>query len=155
MKPLNRFLALAAVLILAAAVALAVLNWAALSAVETWQLGFTEVQWPVGAMILLLAVAAFVPLAVAYLRNVIETMIDTRRMLRDVQRLQKLADLAEASRIDGLRELVDREFSRVHARLDTLRTGGPSTDVDPSQGAPLEAGAFGPGAVGLAPRARL
>ncbi|MEO8805981.1 MAG: LapA family protein [Burkholderiaceae bacterium] len=125
MKRLNTLLSLGTLLLLTAAAALAFLNWPALSAPATWQLGFAEVQAPVGAAFLLLAGVLFVPLVVAYLGHVIGTMIETRRTLLEVQRLQKLADQAEASRIDGLRDLIGQEFSRLHARLDALPTGEP------------------------------
>jgi membrane protein implicated in regulation of membrane protease activity len=61
MQRLNNLLTLGALLLLTAAVALAILNWPALSAAATWQLGFTEVQWPVCAVMLLLAAALFAP----------------------------------------------------------------------------------------------
>jgi len=128
MKQLNKLLTLAALLLLTAVAALAVLNWPALNAAATWQLGFTEVQWPLGVVILLLAALLFAPLMVSYLSHAIGTMIETRRMVADVQRLQKLADQAEASRIDGLRELISHEFNRLQARLDALPTGAPGTD---------------------------
>ncbi|MEO8056867.1 MAG: LapA family protein [Burkholderiales bacterium] len=130
MKRFNTLLVLVTLLLLTAVAALAVLNWPTLSAAATWQLGFTEVEWPVGTAFLLLAAVLFAPLAVAYLRHVIGTMIETRRMLIEVQRLQKLADQAEASRIEGLRELISREFGRVHARLDAL----PTAEADMSSG---------------------
>jgi len=147
MKRLNKLLALGTLLLLAAVVALAILNWPALTAEATWQLGFAEVRWPLGAAIVLLAAVLFAPLVVAYLRHLIGTMIETRRMLLEVQRLQKLADQAEASRIDGLRELIGREFGRLHARLDTPPTGGPGTDSGTSPGL----AAHGEGPAGEAP----
>jgi len=49
-------------------------------------------------------------------------------MVAEVQRLQKLADEAEASRIDGLRELINREFKLLQARLDSWPAGGQGED---------------------------
>lgn len=129
---MNRFknlLTLVALLLLSAVVALAILNWPALNAVVTWHLGFTEVQWPIGAAMLLLAAGLFVPLAMAHLRHVIGTIIDTRRMVADVRRLQKLADQAEASRIEALREYIGSEFGRLQARLDAWPIGGQGADA--------------------------
>jgi len=134
MKRLNGLLALGTLVLLTAVAALAILNWPALSATTTWQLGFAEAQWPVGGVVLLLAAVLFVPLLVAYLSHLIGTMIDTRRMLLEVQRLQKLADQAEASRIDGLRAHIDRGFERLHVRLDTLPTGVQGTAHDMAPG---------------------
>lgn len=127
MKPAHSVLALMTLLLLAAVTAAAVLNWPALATETTWHLGFADVQWPLGAAVLLLAAVLCAPLAAAYLGHVIGTMIDTRRLLQDLQRLQKLADQAEASRIDGLRDLIGREFNRLHARLDIMPTDGPGT----------------------------
>lgn len=134
MKYVNGLIALCTLLLLIAVAALAVLNEPALSAMVTWQLGFAEVEWSVGSVILLLTAALFTPLLVAYLRHRIGTMIGTRRMLLEVQRLQKLADQAEESRIDGLRAHIDREFERLHARLDRLPTGLPDTTLDIAPG---------------------
>ncbi len=122
MKQLHSLFTLLALLLLAAAAALTVMNWPALNTMASWQLGFTEVQLPVGAVILVLAALLFAPLVLAYLRLALGSLIDTRRMVADVQRLQTLADQAEASRIDGLRDFIGREFNRLQARLDSLPT---------------------------------
>jgi hypothetical protein len=107
---------LGALLLLALMAALVALNWAALTVMATWQLGFAEVQLPVGAALLLLVA----PLFVIYLFQRVGSLIGTRRLLREVQRLQKLADLAEASRIESLRALITHEFGRLHTRLDAV-----------------------------------
>jgi len=130
MKAYRGLLALGTLVLLSAAAALAILNGPALTAMATWQLGFAEVQLPVGGVILLLAAVLLVPLLLAYLGHLIGTMIDTRRMLLEVQRLQKLADQAEASRIDGLRGHIDLGFERLHARLDTLPSSVPGAADD-------------------------
>jgi hypothetical protein len=65
-KRISHLLALGTLLLTAVA-ALAVLNWPALSAAATWQLGFTEVRWPLGAVIPLRAAVLFAPLVVACL----------------------------------------------------------------------------------------
>lgn len=105
-----------ALLLLATVALLVVLNWPALMAMATWQLGFAEVQLPVGAAMLLLTT----PLLLIYLGQRIGSVIETRRLLHNVQRLQKLADQAEASRIEGLRELIAGEFGRLNRRIDAL-----------------------------------
>lgn len=108
--------AVLALLLLAGLAVLAALNWTALAALSTWQLGFAEVQLPVGVALLLLTT----PLFLIYLIQHIAGVIETRRLLRHVQRLQKLADQAEDSRIEALRELIAREFGRLNTRLDAL-----------------------------------
>lgn len=135
-----------ALLLLALMAVLAALNWPALTTLATWQLGFSEVQLPVGAAMLLLAA----PLFVIYLVQRVGSLIGTRRLLREVQRLQKLADLAEASRIESLRALITREFDRLHTRLDaaslTDNAQAPSAGMVVDAAAPGGPGGPGTGA---------
>jgi uncharacterized protein (DUF2267 family) len=72
--------------------------------------------------LLMLALAA-VPLAlffVAYLHQQISTLMETRGLLKEVQRAHDLADKAEASRVDGLRQLLTDQFRVINERLDSL-----------------------------------
>ena len=100
--------------------ALAALNWPTMTAPAPFNLVVTEVQVPLGLLILGLAAVPLALFFVAYLHQQISTLVETRRLLREVQRAHELADKAEASRVDGLRQLLSDEFRVINERLDGL-----------------------------------
>jgi hypothetical protein len=76
---------------------------------------------------------AALPLAlffVAGLHRQIGSLLETRRLLREVQRVHDLADNAEASRIDGLRQLMTEHFRALNERLDSLGAAQPACPVE-------------------------
>lgn len=98
--------------------ALAVLNWSTLMAPAPIDLVVAKIQAPLGVVMLGLAGVLAALFFIASLRNQIGSMIENRRLLKEIQRVQALADQAEASRIDGLREYLAGEFNRLDARLE-------------------------------------
>ena len=62
---------------------------------------------------------------VVTLRGQLGSLLESRRLLKDVQRLQGLADQAEASRIESLHQLIATEFRQLNERVSSLR---PSAD---------------------------
>lgn len=109
----------------------AIVNWAAFSAPTQLSLLVAQVQAPLGIIMLGICVllAAFF---LAYIAFQQMTMLaDTRRAAREVQTAHELADKAEASRYNELRQWLQAELDRlrtqgeqagqtVHARLDAL-----------------------------------
>ncbi len=63
---------------------------------------------------------------IATLRNQIGALLENRRLLKEVQRVQSLADAAEASRVAALQQLIEAEFRRLNERLDALRPAAAS-----------------------------
>lgn len=111
--------------------ALVVLNWPALLTTSPINLVVAEVHLPLG---LLMPALAAVPLAlflVAYLHQRIRTLMDTRDLLREVQRAHDLADKAEASRIEALRQSMNEQFRRINERLDRLGAAPPARATMP------------------------
>ncbi len=111
--------------------ALVVLNWPALLTTSPINLVVAEVHLPLG---LLMPALAAVPLAlflVAYLHQRIRTLMDTRDLLREVQRAHDLADKAEASRIDALRQSMNEQFRRINEHLDRLGAAPPARATMP------------------------
>lgn len=100
--------------------ALAALNWPTLLATSPINLVVTEVHLPLGLLMLALAAVPLALFFVVYLHQQISTLMETRSLLREVQRAHDLADKAEASRVDGLRQLLTDQFRVINERLDSL-----------------------------------
>ncbi len=98
-----------------------VLNWSVLMTTATLDFVVAQVQAPVG-VVMLGACAVLVALFfVAYLQNQISSLLETRRLLKEIQRVQELADKAEASRLENLQQLMATEFRLLHDRLGEAR----------------------------------
>lgn len=108
-------------------------NWSSLMAPAPLDLIVAQVQAPLGVVILSLAAALVALFGIAYLHHRIGTLIETRKQLKEVQRLQDLADKAEASRIENLHRLISTEFRLLNERLGPRAapaTAEPTTVVD-------------------------
>lgn len=96
------------------------LNWSVLAAPTALNLVATQVHAPVG-VILLAMTAVFVALfIVATLYSRIGTLLETRRLLKEVQQARDLAEQAEASRLENLHQLIATEFRLLNDRLGSL-----------------------------------
>jgi uncharacterized integral membrane protein len=87
------------------------LNWTALSAPAPINLLVTEVQGPLGLVILgfgAILIALFV-LLVLWLQTGV--LLESRRHSRELTTQRELADKAEASRFTELRQMLEREFA--------------------------------------------
>lgn len=124
MKQLTSLVAWTAAALVAA---LAALNWSTLMAPALVNLVIYEIQLPLGVVMLGLAGGVAALFFVAYLQQQISSLRETRRLLKEIQRVQDLADKAEASRIEGLQQMVAHEFKQLNGRLGPLldaRAGG-------------------------------
>lgn len=122
MKKLVTWMAWVSLVVVAA---LAALNWPALLVASRIDFLVTELTLPVGLLMLALAAVPLVLLFVAHLHQQIGTLLETRRLFREVQRAHELADKAEASRIEGLRQLMTDQFRVIQERLDSLGAAQP------------------------------
>jgi uncharacterized integral membrane protein len=102
--------------------ALAVLNWATLTAPAPLNLVIAQVQAPLGVVLLGVAAVMAGLFLIASLGNQIGSLMETRRLLKEIQRVQELADKAEVSRIEGLRRLIADEFHALNERMDSSGT---------------------------------
>ena len=93
-----------------------VLNWQAFIAPTTLSLVFTEVQAPLGLVMLVITglLAALFLLYVAYLQST--TLLESRRFARELQSQRQLADAAEASRFTELRTVLEERLRHLDAR---------------------------------------
>jgi len=130
MKRLSNLLAWGAVAIVAA---LAVLNWSTLMASAPLDLVVAQIQAPLGVVMLGLAAVLVALFFVATMRNQIGSLLETRRLLQEIQRVQNLADKAEASRIENLHQLIATEFRLLNERLNERPNAAPQPlDLDPT-----------------------
>jgi uncharacterized membrane protein len=129
MKKLTTWLAWVTVGLVAV---LAALNWPTMIATAPLNLVVTEVHLPLGLLMLALAAVPLALFFVAYLHQQITALVETRRLLREVQRAHELADTAEASRVEGLRQLLAQEFRVINERLDSLGAALPASIATPT-----------------------
>ena len=97
-----------AIIVLAIA-ALAALNWPALSAISTVELGVTTVQAPLGVIMLGLTVLLGVFFIAYVLSLQTSVLLETRRHTKELQAQRELADKAEASRFTELRNFLEAQ----------------------------------------------
>jgi hypothetical protein len=133
MKRLSNLLAWGFAAIVAA---LAVLNWPTLMAPAPLNLVVAQVDVPLGAVMLGVSALLVALFSVAYLRTQIGSLLETRKLLQEIQRVQNLADKAEASRLENLHQLISSEFRRLHERLNAA----PQTTLTDTVSEPAQAG---------------
>lgn len=114
MKRVSNILAWGVLVIVAA---LCVLNWPTLSALAPLDLVLWQVNAPLGVVLLAVAGVLLLLFLIAYLRNQIGSLLETRKLLKEIQRVQSLADKAEASRIENLHQLISTEFRLLNERM--------------------------------------
>lgn len=119
---MSRIAALLMTLVLVASAALIALNWPALTAVAPVNLGVTQVDVSLGSA----AMGWLALVAILFFADQASTAWGswrrTRRADHEITRLRALADAAETSRFEDLRQLMVTEFRRVHARLGPEHT---------------------------------
>src|SRR5690606_26108085 len=111
-------------LIVLAIAALAALNWPALAAFSSVNLGVSTVQAPLGVIMLGLTVLLAIFFIVYVLSLQTSVLLETRRHNKELQAQRELADKAEASRFTELRAMLEAQHLQSHnavlERLDTL-----------------------------------
>jgi uncharacterized integral membrane protein len=113
---------------LAVVAALAALNWSTLMQPAPLNLLLIDIQAPLGLVMLGVTGILVALFGLAYMHGQIGQLLETRRLLKEIQRVQGLADQAEASRVAQLEALIEREFGQLNARL--TESGG-RVDVAP------------------------
>lgn len=97
------------VLIVLAIAALAALNWPALAALSSVELGVATVQAPLGVIMLALTVLLGVFFIGYVLSLQSSVLFETRRHHKELQAQRELADKAEASRFTELRSVLEAQ----------------------------------------------
>jgi hypothetical protein len=88
--------------VVAVVVVLAGLNWSALTAPAPVQLGLTEVQAPMGLMLLGLMAGCVALFFIATLASRVAQLVESHRLHKDLRAALTRADHAEASRLQAL-----------------------------------------------------
>lgn len=117
MKRISNLLAWGALAIVAA---LCVLNWHTLMEPAPIDLVLWQMQAPLGAVLLAVAGVLLAFFLLAYLNNQVSSLMESRKLLKEIQRVQGLADKAEASRIENLHQLIATEFRLLNERLGSV-----------------------------------
>ncbi len=98
------------------------LNWSALTAPTAINLLLLDVHAPLG-LILLGLTAVFVALFfVASLYSRISNLLESRQLNKELQRVQEVANRAEASRMDTMQQMMLSEFRLLNDRLTKLES---------------------------------
>lgn len=109
-----KFRTFALLLVLVVIAAFTLLNWSVILAPTTLSLGVSQVQAPLG-LIMLGMIALLTLLFLVYVLYLQTTVLmDGRTHAKELQANRKLADEAEASRFTELRAFLDAEFNRIN-----------------------------------------
>lgn len=125
MRRVSNLLAWGALVIVAA---LCFLNWQTLTATSRLDLVIWQGDAPLGLVLLAMAGVLLAFFLFAHLNNQISSLLENRKLLKEIQRVQALADKAEASRMENLHQLIATEFRLLNERL-----GSPSAVIMPSE----------------------
>jgi uncharacterized integral membrane protein len=100
----------------------AALNWSAFTAPTTLSLGFSDVQAPLGLVMLGLTVflTTLFLVFIVYLQT--SVLLEARRHAKELHANREIADQAEASRFTDLRGYLEAELQRVSERDAEART---------------------------------
>jgi uncharacterized integral membrane protein len=103
-------------LVLALLAAFAILNWAAFTTPTRLSLGFTEVQAPLG-LIMLVATGLVSGLFLVYIVfQQAGVILEARRYAKELKAHRDLADKAEASRFTELQSFIEGELRKLQAQ---------------------------------------
>jgi len=120
-------------------VALSALNWSVLAAPAQLDLVIAHVQVPLGVTLLGVTAVLAALFLVASLQNQIGSLLETRRLFKEVKRVQDLADRAEASRIESLHEHLATEFRQLNERIASLDAAAGAAAKDRQGASPVSA----------------
>lgn len=127
-----KFITLAILLVVAALAAVALLNWPALSAVTSVSLGVTEVQAPLGLVVLACTAVLGLLFVVHIVAQQAGAVAEGRLHAKELATQRDLAVRAEASRFSELRAYLDSELRRMDTQAAEQR-GGLLTRIDSLQ----------------------
>ncbi len=117
--------------VVAAIGGLAAINWGTLMTPAPIDLLVARIDAPLGLIMLGLIGLLVALFLVATLRSQIGALLENRRLLKEIQRVQSLADEAEASRSRALQQLIEAEFRRIDERLNALQPAAGSLPRQP------------------------
>lgn len=105
------------------------LNWELFTTISTLNLLFTDVEAPLGiVMLIVIAAMSLIYLAVV---STIETsaLVQSRRNTKELEKARKLAETEELSRYNDLRVLFEQELQKVDVRLNQIQEQLERSDI--------------------------
>jgi uncharacterized integral membrane protein len=117
---MRRFSNWAAWIAVIAVAGLAALNLNTLSTPAPIDLLVGRIEAPLGLVLLGLVAVLAAIFFIATLQNQVGSLMENRKLLKEIQRVQALADEAEASRMESLRQLIANEFRLMNDRMNKL-----------------------------------
>jgi len=134
MKRVSNLLAWGALAIVAA---LCFLNWHTLTSPAPLDLVLWQGEAPLGVVLLATAGVLLAFFLVAYLNNQISSLLESRKLLKEIHRVQALADKAEASRMENLHQLISTEFRLLNERMGSASVVSMPSETRQDHGQPL------------------
>ena len=130
---MNRFSTVVAWVALAAVAVFVAMNWATMTQPATLNIGPAQVVAPLGLVMVAIAGVLLALFFIVYLRSQIASLLETRKLLKEIQRVQTVADRAEASRIDNLYTMIATEFRLMNERISHLAVISPAQAPEPER----------------------
>jgi uncharacterized integral membrane protein len=127
---LQKFVWWATALVALLLTTLAFVNWRALIAPTAVHFLTTSFEAPLSLLVLVLVGILILVFGVAVLGRHIASLLETRQLLKVLQRLQALAGTADASRMEALRRTMSMEFRMVNGRIFQALGTGPGNGFD-------------------------
>lgn len=98
------------------------LNWTALTMPTSLNLLVVQIDAPVGVILLGLTAVFVAMFFIATLYSRISNLMESRRMLKELQRVQEVTDKAETSRMENMYQMIATEFRLLNERLTHLES---------------------------------
>lgn len=95
---------------------LAALNWQTLMTPAAIDLLMMGIDAPLGVVMLVLTALVVAMFFIATLSNQISYLLETRKLLKEIQCVQAIADPSEASRMEDLRQMIAKKFQLLNAQ---------------------------------------
>lgn len=95
-------------------------NWSVLTAPTTLSFVFFEIQGPLGVVLLGVTVVLVLLFALYALSLRTTMLMASHRHKQELQAQRKLAESAEASRLNELRQQMEREFGQLRSQIEQL-----------------------------------
>ena len=130
MNRLSTVLAWVAVAVVALFVAM---NWGTMLQPAALNFGVAQLVAPFGLVMLGIAAVLLALFFVVYLRSQIASLLETRKLLKEIQRVQSMADKSEQSRIENLYTMIATEFRLTNERISNLAVITPAPAPEPER----------------------
>ena len=123
-------------LIVAALVALSIINWETLAIPARLDLLLFSIDAPLGLVLVGALGILTVLFFLATLHNQIGALRETNRLNKEINRLQALVDQSQLSMVDTMRAELKDEFAALHRRFDLLLEVSKTLSQPPETQAP-------------------